>query len=134
MSEKIQVVAALVWQNGKFLICQRAETKMRGLQWEFVGGKVERGETFQQALIRECEEEIGVKVRPGQVFAETDYAYNDMVIHLTLFDAEIADGVPRLKEHADMKWIGPEEIPQYRFSDADSLFLSKISKTVRNNL
>lgn len=128
MAKKIQVVAALIWQNGKFLICQRAETKTRGLQWEFVGGKVECGETLQQALIRECEEELGVEVRAGDIFAETDYAYDDMVIHLTLFNAEIVNGVPQMKEHANIKWILPEDIPQYRFSDADSMFLNKILK------
>ena len=128
MAGKVQVVAALIWQGGKFMICQRAETKTRGLQWEFVGGKVERGETLQAALVRECEEELGIVVKPGGIFAETDYVYDDMSIHLTLFDTEIVSGTPKNKEHAGINWISPQEIPKYRFSDADSLLLNKILK------
>ena len=65
-----EVVAARIWEKDKFMICQRPAHKARGLLWEFVGGKVEKGETKQQALIRECREELGVTLCVGDVFME----------------------------------------------------------------
>ena len=68
MSKETEVVAALIWNGDRFLICQRPRNKARGMQWEFVGGKVEPGETKEQALIRECQEELGVTVSVGTTF------------------------------------------------------------------
>ena len=73
-----QVVAALIWRDGKFLICQRPAHKARGLLWEFVGGKVEPGETKQQALVRECREELGIETAVGDVFMEVTHTYPDI--------------------------------------------------------
>ena len=69
----VQVAAALIWQGDKFMICQRPVNKTRALEWEFVGGKAEKGETLEEALIRECHEEIGVTVSVGEVFMELDF-------------------------------------------------------------
>ena len=121
-----QVVAALIRQGKKFMIFQRPVTKTRAFQWEFVGGKVEEGETLEEALIRECREEIGVTVKVGSVFMEVDHEYPDITIHLTLFNAEIAEGVVQKLEHNDIKCITPEEIDQYRFCPADDEILEKI--------
>lgn len=121
-----QVVAALIRQDNKFMIFQRPVTKTRAFQWEFVGGKVEEGETLEEALIRECREEIGVTVKVGSIFAEVDHEYPDITIHLTLFNAEIADGVVQKIEHNDIKCITPKEIDQYRFCPADDEILEKI--------
>lgn len=121
-----QVVAALIRQGNKFMIFQRPETKTRAFQWEFVGGKVEEGETLEDALIRECREEIGVTVKPGDIFMEVDHEYPDITIHLTLFNAEITEGIPRKLEHNDIRCITPDEIPQYRFCPADDVILKKI--------
>ena len=63
-----EVVAALIYDGDKFLICQRPKNKARGLLWEFVGGKVEDGESKEQALVRECREELGITVKAGDVF------------------------------------------------------------------
>ena len=101
----VEVVAALIWNGHKFLICQRPAHKARGLLWEFVGGKVEEGETKEQALIRECMEELGITVEPYGVFTEITHEYPDMAIHLTLFNCSILQGKPQLLEHHDMKWI-----------------------------
>lgn len=120
------VVAALIRQDRKFMIFQRPETKTRAFQWEFVGGKVEPGETLEEALIRECCEEIGVTVRVGDVFMEVDHVYPDITIHLTLFNAEIAEGIPQKLEHNDIRCISPEEIPEYKFCPADDEILKKI--------
>ena len=124
----VQVVAALIRDNDKFMIFQRPVTKTRAYQWEFVGGKVEKGETLEEALIRECQEEIGVTVRVGDVFMEVDHEYPDITIHLTLFNAEIVDGIPQKLEHNDIRSITPDEIPQYRFCPADDEILKKIKE------
>ena len=123
-----QVVAALIREGRKFMIFQRPATKTRAFEWEFVGGKVEKGETLVQALIRECREEIGVTVRVGSIFAEVDHEYPDITIHLTLFNAEIAEGTPKKLEHNDIRSITPDEIPQYNFCPADKDILEKIKE------
>ena len=121
-----EVVAALIWRGDKFMICQRPVHKASGLLWEFVGGKVESGETKEQALVRECREELAVTVCVGEVFAEAVHEYPDITVHLTLFNATIAEGEPQKLEHNDIRWITPAEIPSYEFSPADSEILEKI--------
>ena len=121
-----EVVAALIGREGKFLICQRPKNKARALLWEFVGGKVEAGETKEAALVRECREELGITVKVGGVFAEVTHGYPDLTVHLTLFSCEIAAGEPKLLEHADMRWISPSEIPAYEFCPADEVILEKL--------
>ena len=121
-----EVVAALIWENNKFMICQRPPHKARGLLWEFVGGKVESGETKEQALIRECQEELAVTLSVGDVFMDVIHEYPDITVHLTLFDATIAEGEPQKLEHNDIKWITPSEITNYDFCPADEEILKKI--------
>lgn len=123
-----EVVAALVWENGKFMICQRPAHKARGLLWEFVGGKVEKGETKEEALIRECHEELDVTVAVEDVFMDVVHEYPDLTVHLTLFNSRIAEGEPKLLEHNDIKWITPQEIPNFEFCPADEEILKKIIK------
>ena len=123
-----EVVAALIWDKNRFMICQRPANKARPLQWEFVGGKVEPGETRQQALIRECREELAITLRVGDVFSDIVHQYPDITIHLTLFQAEIAEGIPRKLEHNDLRWITADEIPQYGFCPADVKILEKLQK------
>ncbi|MBE6612231.1 MAG: (deoxy)nucleoside triphosphate pyrophosphohydrolase [Ruminococcaceae bacterium] len=121
-----EVVAALIWQGGKFMICQRPAHKARGLLWEFVGGKVEPGETKEQALIRECQEELAVTLSVGDMFMDVVHEYPDLTVHLTLFNATIAEGEPQMREHNDIKWITPSDIPAYDFCPADVEILVKI--------
>ena len=121
-----EVVAALIWQGNTFMICQRPAHKARGLLWEFVRGKVEPGETKEQALIRECQEELAVTLSVSDVFMDVVHEYPDITVHLTLFNATIAEGVPQKLEHNDMKWIFPAEIPNYNFCPADEEILKKI--------
>ena len=121
-----EVVAALIWEGGKFMICQRPAHKARGLLWEFVGGKVEPGETKEQALVRECREELAVTVAVGSVFTEVTHVYPDLTIHLTLFNALIAEGTPQMLEHNDIRWITPAEIGNYEFCPADEEILGRI--------
>ena len=121
-----EVVAALIWEEERFLICQRPPHKARGLLWEFVGGKVEPGETKPEALIRECREELGVTVAVGDVFMELTHTYPDLTVHLTLFHAKIESGTPQLLEHNDIRWIRAEQISQYDFCPADEEILQAL--------
>ena len=130
-NEMVEVVAALIWDKEKFMICQRPAHKARGLLWEFVGGKVEPGETKEQALIRECKEELAVKLRVGDVFMDVVHEYPDLTVHLTLFNATIAEGEPQKLEHNDIQWITPSEIPKYEFCPADEEILKSIIKRAR---
>lgn len=123
-----EVVAALIWDGDRFLICQRPAHKARGLLWEFVGGKVEPGETRQQALVRECREELDVALSVGDVFMEVIHEYPDITVRLVLFHARIERGTPRLLEHNDIQWITPAQIPQYDFCPADTEILERITE------
>ena len=125
----VDVVAALIWEKDKFLICQRPATKARGLLWEFVGGKVEPGETFPQALQRECVEELAITVDVGDEFMQVIHEYPDILIRLTLFNCSIPVGfTPQALEHNDIRWIHPGEIDDYLFCPADADILERIKK------
>ena len=114
------------------MICQRPAHKARGMLWEFVGGKVEPGETQQQALIRECREELAITVVPGPVFMEVTHTYPDLTVHLTLFSATIAEGTPQRLEHNDIRWIGIDEIDSYPFCPADEVILRRLKDLKQN--
>ena len=122
-----EVVAALIWQENKFMICQRPANKARPLLWEFVGGKVEPGETKEQALIRECQEELNITLAVGDEFMDALHEYPEILVHLTVFNATILKGVPEKLEHNDIKWITPEEISNFEFCPADKDILKKIT-------
>ena len=124
----VEVVAALIWDKERFLICQRPKNKARALLWEFVGGKVEPGETKEEALLRECKEELNITLSVGEVFMEVVHEYPDITVRLTVFNASIAYGSPEKLEHKDIQWITPEEIPNYEFCPADEEILKKIAR------
>ena len=126
MTQMTEVVAALIWGKEKFMICQRPAHKARGLLWEFVGGKVEPGETKQQALIRECREELAITLDIGEVFMDVTHEYPDLTVHLTLLNATIREGVPQKLEHNDIRWISPAETGNYEFCPADEEILGRI--------
>ena len=116
----------MIWRGEQFMICQRPAHKARGLLWEFVGGKVEPGETKEQALIRECQEELAVMLNVGEVFMDVIHEYPDLAVHLTLFQATIREGTPRKLEHNDIRWITVDEIDQYEFCPADVEILRRL--------
>lgn len=127
MEKKVtEVVAALIWDGDRFMICQRPAHKARGLLWEFVGGKVEPRETKERALIRECWEELAITISVGSVFMEADHDYPDLNVHLTLFNAAISKGTPQMLEHNDIRWITVDEIPQYEFCPVDETILRRL--------
>ena len=124
-----EVVAALIFDGDKILICQRPAHKARGLLWEFVGGKVEPGETKPQALVRECREELDVTVNVGDVFMEISHVYLDIEVRLTLFKAKISQGTPKRLEHNDIKWVSAGELSLYEFCPADKEIIARIEET-----
>ena len=123
----VDVAAALIWDDdGRFLICQRPAHKARGLLWEVVGGKAEHGESLEDALVRECREELAVTVMPDSIFTQLIHEYPDITIRLTLFNAKITDGIPQMLEHHDIKWIFPSQIPEFDFCPADTDILNML--------
>ena len=124
-----EVVAALIWRDDKFLICQRPAHKGNALLWEFVGGKVELGETLEDALVRECREELDVTVNVGDVFMEISHVYPDIEVRLTLFKAKISQGTPKRLEHNDIKWVSAGELSLYEFCPADKEIIARIEET-----
>ena len=122
----VDVVAALIWDGYKFLACQRPANKARGLLWEFVGGKVEAGESKESALIRECREELDVIVNVGDVFMELVHDYPDITVRLTLFNATIVDGTPKMIKHNDIRWITVDQIDDLAFCPADESILEAL--------
>lgn len=127
MEKKIlEVVAARIWDGDRFLITQRPPHKARALQWEFPGGKVEAGESREDAIVRECREELGVEIALVQRAAAVEHAYPDLKIRLTLFDAEIRSGIPRKLEHEDLAWVTPEKCESYGLCPADRELLDQL--------
>ena len=126
----VHVVAALIWDGDRFMICQRPAHKARGLLWEFVGGKVESGETPEEALIRECREELNVEIEPGSIYCRLVHEYPDLTILLTLYNARIISGTPQKLEHNDIRWISVSQIDNYSFCPADKQILEMLKNGI----
>ena len=126
MNKAVEVVAALIFDKERFLICQRPSHKARGNLWEFVGGKVEAGESHKEALIRECTEELDITLKVGELFMDVLHVYPDLTVHLSLYLASIASGTLKLLEHQAAIWITPDEIDEYEFCPADEEILKRI--------
>ena len=129
----VDVVAALIWEKDKYLICQRPAGKSRGLLWEFVGGKVEPGETMEQALARECAEELAITINVGKQFMQVVHEYPDMLIRLTLFHCTIPTGFPQALEHNALRWIHPSQGDAYDFCPADVKMVQEIARIYGKN-
>lgn len=127
-----EVVAALIRKGDCFLICQRPTDRSRGSLWEFAGGKMEPGETLDKALMRECREKIGSRVRVGRQIGDVYYDYPDIAVHVTLLDAELVHGAPRAKCVGAVKWISMDEVENYQFCPADAQLIAEVlTKTAR---
>ena len=124
----IEVVAALIIDKDKFMICQRPSFKARPLLWEFPGGKLEKGETNEEALIRECQEELDITLDVSYLYTDVSFNYPDIAIHLSLYKAHIKSGTPKLLEHAGLKWIKTSELGLYDFCPADHIIIKKLKQ------
>lgn len=136
---RINVAAAIICREDEILVCQRSEQKAHGLKYEFPGGKQEEGETAQQALKRECMEELGVALGKLDLYCVRDFDYPDICVRISFFLAEIEKGEPRAIEHACIKWVTREEALEMDFCSADSLIVKMLNASpneseIRNEL
>lgn len=123
-----EVVAALIRRDGRILICQRPPRQSHPLKWEFVGGKIEPGETPEQALARECREELGIEVQVGGLFMEVTHDYPDKTVHLRLYESTILSGEPQKIEPSDLRWVTPAELTDFPFCEADVAILERLQQ------
>ena len=122
----IEVSAALIFRAGKLLITQRhAQSHLGGL-WEFPGGKREPGETFEQCLVREIREELGVEISVGELFEEIRHDYPEKSVHLKFFICQLLSGEPRPLDCAAVKWVKKAELAAHEFPAADARLLGKL--------
>lgn len=124
---QFQVTAAIIRQEQQYLICQRAHDDELPLLWEFPGGKLEPGETLEECIIRECQEELGVDIRICGEFGRTSYPYKQWELVFTFFDAEIAAGTPVTTVHEQIRWVSAAELKDYTFCPADVEIVEKLS-------
>lgn len=123
----VEVAAALILRGGRFLACQRPLHKARGDLWEFVGGKLEPGETPAEALVRECREELAVEITAGREFMQLSHTYPDLTVQLHVLYAALPENVqPVLLEHTDARWLTPAEATAYPFCPADAPVLEAL--------
>lgn len=122
-----KVVAALIRRDDKFLICKRPQGKMCPLLWEFAGGKVESGESDEQALARECREELDIGVSVGSKACEVTFAYPEKTVHIAFYHAEITGGEPRAIEHPEITWASRADLVDYKFCPADADVVKQIA-------
>ena len=125
----IQVSAALIFHGGKLLITQRHAKSHLGGLWEFPGGKLELGETFEQCLVREIREELGVEISVGKLFEEVAHDYPEKSVRLKFFLCELISGEPAALDCAAVKWIAKSELTDYEFPAADRQLLEKLSSS-----
>lgn len=128
MKKEIHVVGAVIIKNGKILCAQRGPSKSLPYKWEFPGGKIEEGETPQQALQREIQEEMLCKVEIGDQIEYTVYEYDFGIVHLTTFYCTLIEGEPVLTEHASIKWLPIEELKTLDWAPADVPAIEKLTK------
>lgn len=124
----VEVVAALIQKEDRLFICQRAKEKKQGLLWEFAGGKVEPHETKKQALLRECQEELGVTLQIGRQYDEVTYAYPQRTVHICFFWASLQGEEPKCLEHAAVQWVKQEELSDFTFCPADKAVVERLQR------
>ena len=123
----INVVAAVILnEDNKILIAQRNFKKSQGGLWEFPGGKIEQGETKEQAIIREIKEELNIDIKVEKYLAEKVFEYPEKTINLIALKCKIMNGTISLNEHEDVKWISKSEIIKYNFAPADEFIVDMI--------
>ncbi|RSK43688.1 (deoxy)nucleoside triphosphate pyrophosphohydrolase [Bacillus canaveralius] len=127
MKKDIYVVGAVIIESGKILCAQRGTTKSLPLKWEFPGGKIEQGESPQEALQREINEEMHCKIEIGEQIEHTIHEYDFGIVHLTTFYCKLIEGEPVLTEHIAMRWLSPVELSSLDWAPADIPAIEKLS-------
>lgn len=125
----INVVAAIIRdEDNKILIAQRNLKKSQGGLWEFPGGKIEPGETREQAIVREIKEEMNIEIKVEKYLAEKVFEYPEKTINLIALKCRIVNGKIKLNEHEDIRWISKKEFDDFDFAPADSFILERLLK------
>lgn len=127
MKKNIHVVGAIIIDNDKILCAQRGPGKVLSLKWEFPGGKIEDGESPQEALKREISEEMNCKIEIGEQVDHTVYEYDFGIVHLTTFSCKLVEGKPELTEHVAIKWLASHELSSLDWAPADIPAVEKLS-------
>ncbi|PYO34024.1 MAG: 8-oxo-dGTP diphosphatase MutT [Candidatus Rokuibacteriota bacterium] len=125
--EAIEVVAAVIERDGKLLITRRPEGSHLSGLWEFPGGKPQPGETFEQALRREIDEELGAEVSVGERIETIEWQYPDKRVRLVFFRCDVR-GEPRPLEGQEMAWVTPAELARYEFPPADAALIQRLRR------
>ena len=130
MNKVIRVVAAIIVDDGKIFATQRGYGDFKG-GWEFPGGKIEAGETPQEALIREIKEELEVEIKVGALIDTVEYDYPTFHLSMDCFWAEIVSENLVLKEHEAAKWLAMDELDSVEWLPADVILIDKIEQTIK---
>ena len=117
--QPIRVTAAIIRRPGRILLAQRQTGDHLAGHWEFAGGKIEDGETPEECLARELEEEFGVGAEIGRFVASSRHAYDDREIELLAYEAELAQGEWNLDSHDEVRWVEERDLLSYNLAPAD---------------
>ena len=123
----LEVVAAMIQDGEKFMLCRRPAHKARALQWEFPGGKIEKGESAEEALMRECREEMDIEITCEAEYMDLVYDYPDLTVHLHLIPCCIVKGEPQKIEHSDIRWVTLKEAAAFDLCPADRIFVERMA-------
>ncbi|MDI6678272.1 (deoxy)nucleoside triphosphate pyrophosphohydrolase [Bacillus wiedmannii] len=120
MKKKVLVVGAVIFNERNEVLCALRSPKMSlPNYWEFPGGKINEGEMQQEALVREIKEELGCLINVGEKIEEVDYEYENIIVHLVTYKANIKSGIPKALEHAELKWVQSEKLLELKWAPAD---------------
>ena len=122
----IEVVAAVIEKDNKVFCCQKGNKGECAYKWEFPGGKIEPGETYEEALIREIKEEIDCLIKVNNYLTTINHQYNTFHLTMHVYLCELIDKEPILSEHIDSKWCSKDKLKDLDFAEADYLFLDMI--------
>ncbi|MEM9696309.1 MAG: (deoxy)nucleoside triphosphate pyrophosphohydrolase [Myxococcota bacterium] len=123
---RIRVVAAVIAEDGRYLITQRRPKAALPLLWEFPGGKVEEGETDEDALRREIRHRLGVEITPGELISFVTHPYEHYTVDLYLYDCRLTEGEPSAKAVQDFAWVASADFEDYPFTPADESSMAEL--------